>query len=34
MSASYWDAGYVLLDVTDPTRPTLLATRRSTGPTR
>ena len=25
MSVSYWDAGYVLLDVTDPANPTLIA---------
>ena len=32
MSASYWDAGYVLLDVTNPARPTLIRDSSFDGP--
>jgi hypothetical protein len=32
MSASYWDAGYVLLDVTNPSKPTLVRDSSFDGP--
>ena len=32
MSASYWDAGYVLLDVTNPAKPTLIRDSSFDGP--